>query len=93
MKFRLKGFEWDKGNIAKCQKHGLAIEMIEEFFRDNILSIIPDIKHSTSEDRLTAIGRMKDGRPVFVAFTMRDGKVRPITARYMHLKEIARYEK
>jgi uncharacterized protein len=55
------------------------------------------IAHSADEDRLIAVGRTSTGRPVFVAFTIRtkDGRrlIRPVTARYMHAKEIAAYEK
>lgn len=93
MKLRLIEFDWDDGNTEKCRKHGLSLEEIEMFFKENILSVIPDIKHSTSEDRLTATGRMKNGRPVFVVFTIRGHKIRPVTARYMHDKEVKRYEK
>ena len=59
--------------------------------------IAPDPKHSADEDRLIAVGRTSTGRPVFVAFTIRTkhGRrlIRPVTARYMHAKEIAAYEK
>ena len=93
MKLKFTGFEWDEGNTAKCLKHGLSVEEIEVFFKEHILSVIPDIKHSTSEGRLTATGRMENGRPVFVVFTMRGSLIRPVTARYMHQKEVIRYEK
>ena len=46
---------------------------------------------------MIAVGRSGAGRPVFVAFTLRtkNGRrlIRPVTARYMHAKEIAAYEK
>jgi hypothetical protein len=49
------------------------------------------------ESRLIAIGRTPEGRFAFVAFTLRmraeQQLVRPISARYMHEKEVARYEK
>ena len=51
---------------------------------------------STTEDRFIAIDRTGTGRPLFVAFTIRvKGRqrfVRPISARYMHAKEIESYE-
>ena len=57
MTMQIDGFEWDRGNRAKCQKHGLSI----------------------------------------MVFTLRSegDKVllRPISARYMHKKEIEAYEK
>jgi len=59
--------------------------------------VAPDPAHSLDEDRLIAVGRSNAGRPVFVAFTFRTKNkrrlIRPVTARYMHAKEIAAYEK
>ena len=90
------GFDWDLGNRAKCQKHGLSLGQIEELFRGVIL-IGPDPRHSAAEERFRAIGRTVDQRSVFVAFTWRlRGKerlIRPVSARYMHQKEVAAYEK
>jgi uncharacterized protein len=59
--------------------------------------VAPDPKHSAEEDRLIAVGRTSAGRPLFVAFTLRTkaGRhlIRPVTARYMHAREAAAYEK
>jgi uncharacterized protein len=92
---RVQGFDWDRGNRAKCQKHGASIVEIEELFQ-NEPRVAPDPKHSQDEDRLIAVGRTSAGRPLFVAFTLRtrDGRrlIRPIAARYMHGREIAAYE-
>lgn len=48
------------------------------------------------EPRMRAIGTTSAGRYVFLVFMLRtiDGvtKLRPISARYMHEKEIAHYE-
>jgi uncharacterized DUF497 family protein len=91
----VQGFDWDDGNRAKCQKHGVSIAEIEALFM-NAPRIAPDPKHSDDEDRIIAVGRTNAGRPVFVAFTIRTKNrrlIRPVTARYMHAKEIAAYEK
>ena len=91
----VQGFDWDDGNRAKCQKHGVSIAEIEALFM-NAHRIAPDPKHSDDEDRMIAVGRTNAGRPVFVAFTIRTKNrrlIRPVTARYMHAKEIAAYEK
>jgi uncharacterized protein len=89
------GFDWDEGNRAKCQSHGASIEEIEAVLRGQ-LRVAPDPAHSANEDRLIAIGRNQHGRPLFIAFTIRERNhlrlIRPITARYMHAKEIRRYE-
>lgn len=54
--------------------------------------IAPDVTHSTStESRHIAKGRV-DGRWLFVAFVLREHRIRPISARYMHEKEARRYE-
>ena len=95
MNWQVNGFDWDRGNRGKCQKHGVSIVEIEDLFTYSP-RIAPDPRHSVDEDRLIAVGRTNTGRPVFVAFTIRTkNKLRlisPVTARYMHAKEIAAYE-
>jgi uncharacterized DUF497 family protein len=74
----------------------VSVDEIEAFLRA-IPRIAPDLKHSRREERFIAIGRNARGRPMFVAFTIRerhgDRLIRPISARYMHQKEIEGYEK
>jgi len=90
------GFNWDEGNLKKCQKHGVTIEEIESVF-SGTPAIGPDAGHSTAEARFLAIGTTRSGRYVFLAFTWRerDGAklIRPISARYMHAKEVQHYER
>jgi len=96
MNLRADGFEWDRGNRVKCEKHGLSAGEIEELFA-RPLAILPDSAHSQEEHRFRAIGRTERGRAVFVIFTLRskgsEVLIRPISARYMHKKEIDAYEK
>ncbi|MGO9864160.1 MAG: BrnT family toxin [Terriglobales bacterium] len=96
MTLQANGFEWDRGNQAKCEKHGLSIAAIESLFT-HPLAILPDAAHSQREKRLRAIGRTDKGRAVFIVFTLRrkgeELLIRPISARYMHKKEIETYEK
>lgn len=88
------GFDWDGGNHAKCQKHGVPIVVIERMFLAGV-TVFPDPTHSQTEERYLAIGESEEGRGVFVAFTLRrrDGAffIRPISARYMHKKEAEHY--
>jgi uncharacterized protein len=90
------GFDWDDGNVEKCQKHGVSVEDIESIFANAPL-IGPDAAHSVTEPRMRAFGRGDSGRPIFVVFTLRlkDGEIyfRPISARYMHAKEVQRYDR
>lgn len=97
MQRAIAGFDWDDGNRAKCQKHGVSTVEIEGLFaRDP--AILPDLIHSTkTESRFIAIGKGSRGRHIFMVFTLRtrDSRtyVRPISARYMHRKEVIQYEK
>lgn len=84
-------FDWDDGNLAKCMKHGLTREEIEGFFRAHP-RVAPDPEHSHAEQRFIAVGRTPEGRPAFVAFCWRGDLIRPISARYMHAREVRRYE-
>ena len=90
------GFDWDLGNRAKCQNHGVSLAEIEAVFAGEH-RIAPDPAHSDEEERLLAIGKGSGPREVFVAFTLRESDagllIRPISARYMHRKEIEAYEK
>jgi hypothetical protein len=95
MDVSVAGFDWDAGNRAKCQKHGVSVIEVEGLF-SRPLFIIPDASHSESEERLRAIGKTASGRSVFLVFTIRvrAGKrvIRPVSARYMHRKEVKHYE-
>lgn len=90
---KIAGFDWDKGNWPKCGKHGVSRAEIEEVFTG-----APAVETDPfpEEVRMRAIGKSAAGRYVFVVFMLRkiDGqmKLRPISARYMHEKEIAHYE-
>ena len=87
----IAGFDWDPGNRAKCQKHGVSVEEVEGLFNRPLL-ILPDALHSKNEERLWGIGKTARGRSVFLVFTLRErgGKrfIRPVSARYMHKKEV-----
>lgn len=94
MKIDIAGYDWDDGNWPKCGKHGVTKEEIEEFFHYSP-SVMPD--PHPDEPRMRAIGKTKAGRYLFLVFMFRliGGQtfVRPISARYMHQKEVDHYEK
>jgi len=89
------GFDWDAGNRDKCRKHGLALAEIEAFFRGRIAVHPTSLGHK--EERFIAVGSTAKGRNILVVFTLRtrNGKtlIRPISARYMHRREVDHYEK
>ena len=90
----IAGFDWDKGNTGHCQKHGVTREEIECLFL-SAPRVFPD--PFASEQRLRAIGRNAAGRYLYVVFMFREQEqeryIRPISARYMHKKEVEHYEK
>ena len=96
MDVTISGFDWDTGNRHKCLKHGVSINEIEAMFGQPLV-ILADARHSATEQRHKAIGKGCGGRSIFIVFTLRrlDRKtfIRPISARYMHAKEVTHYEK
>jgi uncharacterized protein len=93
----IRGFDWDSGNRDKCQKHDMSIEEIEGVFTRPVV-LLPDKENPLGEPRLKAIGKTPRGRDAFVVFTWRANRggsamLRPISARFMHRKEVESYEK
>lgn len=92
---RFDGFDWDAGNSAKCEAHGMTRAEVESVFLGSP-RVGPDPFDPAAERRWRAIGRTGSGRPAFVAFTVRerDGVhlIRPVSARHMHAKEVKKYE-
>jgi uncharacterized DUF497 family protein len=93
---KIDGFDWDAHNREKCRKHGVSIHAIESMFHGSLV-VFPDEAHSQAEERLRAVGKDNRGRHIFIVFTVRERQsktlIRPISARYMHAKEIAHYAK
>jgi uncharacterized DUF497 family protein len=90
---QVAGFDWDEGNRSKCREHGVSLAAIESVFRSSV-AVQPNPLHSKSEERFKAIGRSEAGRWIFVVFTVRGKRLlRPISARFMHEKEVEHYEK
>ena len=91
----VNGFDWDAGNREKCRKHGVELADIETLFRGSIA--IHPARFGGKEERFVAISRTADERNVLIVFTLRRrGEkllIRPISARYMHQREVEHYEK
>ena len=83
-----EGFEWDDGNINKnWLKHKVSPAECEQIFFNRPLVIQGDIKHSKAEKRFYALGRTDSKRTLFIAFTVRNKRIRIISARDMSRKE------
>jgi uncharacterized DUF497 family protein len=90
------GFDWDEGNARKsAEKHSVSQGEAEQVFFNEPLLLLPDQRHSDTEQRFHALGKTQDGRLLHVTFTLRDGGklIRVISARDMHRKERMFYGK
>ena len=89
----VSGFDWDEGNKGHCRKHGATLTEIEHALQTGPL-IMSDHTGNV-ETRFNAVGRNSEGRHLFIVFMIRDLNgnrlIRPISARYMHAKEVQAY--
>jgi uncharacterized protein len=88
-------FEWDEGNEQKNWiKHTVSAKEAEEPFLTEEQFILDDVRHSTkSEKRYVLIGGSKQGRMLVIVYTIRNEKIRIISARDADRKEVLLYEK
>jgi len=83
-----EGFDWDEGNINKNWiTHKVSPAECEQMFFNRPLVIQDDQKHSEVEKRFYALGRTDSKRNLFIAFTIRNKRIRIISARDMSRKE------
>ncbi|OGE80733.1 MAG: hypothetical protein A3H72_02075 [Candidatus Doudnabacteria bacterium RIFCSPLOWO2_02_FULL_48_8] len=80
-------FEWDQYNQTKIRfKHGVTPKEAEEpFFNEKIVNF--DESHSKTEQRYKLLGSTNAGRILLVVFTIRNNKIRIISARSANKKE------
>ncbi|MBC8504696.1 MAG: BrnT family toxin [Anaerolineales bacterium] len=89
----LKGFDWDDGNREKNWiKHQVSSIECEEIFFNTPLVLANDKLHSVDETRYYVLGQTNRERRLFIVFTVRDEKIRVISARDMSRKEHEIYE-
>ncbi len=89
----ISGFEWDGGNREKNKiKHDVSTGESEQIFFNEPLIILNDIKHSQTEQRFAAFGVTNNGRALVVVYTIRNNRIRVISARDMNKKERVFYE-
>ena len=80
------GFDWDSGNLPKCLRHGVSLAEIEALFAVHVVRDTLVI----GERRVLCFGKGA-GRWIFCVFTWRDSRIRPVSVRFMHEKEVKRY--
>ena len=82
------GFDWDEWNAPKIwEKHGVSQAECEQVFFNEPLVVGGDVKHSDSERRYYVLGVTDKARELFLVFTLREDRIRVITARDMSRKE------
>ena len=91
----ITGFDWDEGNARKNEKHNVSMAETEQVFFNAPLLALEDSRHSNQEPRFHALGNSDENRQLHITFTLRQAgeKIRIISARDMHKKERAIYEK
>jgi len=87
-------FDWDEGNSEKnwARHHVSQIEAESAFFNSPRFFRF-DSSHSKGEDRFICLGKTKELRHLFISYTIRDSKVRIISARDMTPREFEEFRK
>jgi uncharacterized DUF497 family protein len=87
-------FEWDKGNRNKnLRKHSITDTETEEVLFDNKKRIYKDKLHSDNEERFILLGKTKLNKVLCVVFTLREDRIRIISARPTNAKERRLYQR
>ena len=89
---QIRGFDWDEGNSGKSErKHGVTDREAEEIFFNKpfVVAASPKGEH---EIRHAALGKTYGSRLLTVVFTIRNEKIRVISARPMSRNERVLYE-
>lgn len=90
--FGSSAFEWDSGNSDKnWVRHRVSREECEQIFRNR--PVVGGSVYAGSELRHFALGTTDSGRRLFVVFTVREQRVRVISARDMSPQERRNYER
>ena len=88
------GFEWDNGNITKnWESHDVSTNECEQIFFNKPIIVKRDKEHSKLENRYYALGRTNINRLLFAVFTVRNQKIKIISARDMTDSEKESYLK
>ena len=88
------GFDWDEGNLTKnWVRHRVAAAECEQVFFNRPLVAAADEQHSEEEPRVYVLGQTDAERRLFIAFMIRRGLIRVISARDMNRRERVEYEK
>jgi len=86
-------FDWDRGNRSKnWTRHRVTVRECEEVFFCGALPIGAQVDPPANEPRYAVIGATSAGRPLFVVFALRQGRIRVVSARPMTRQEKEDYD-
>lgn len=86
-------FEWDsKKAAANLGKHGIPFEEASTVFGDIRSLTIPDPAHSVFEPRFVTMGKSAKDMLLVVVYTLRNERIRIISARRASQRERRYYE-
>jgi uncharacterized DUF497 family protein len=78
-------FQWDSGNIKHViqdyPERANSIEEVQSVFNDPKFRPLPDRVDSRGEQQYSGVGLSNQNRLLFVAFSVRNGQIRPISCR------------
>ena len=87
-------FEWDPGkDSAHRRKHGVGFVEASTVFGDPLSITIPDPDHAEDEERFVIVGMSGQRSLLIVVHTIREERIRLISARPATKYERRKYEK
>jgi hypothetical protein len=91
---KMEEFDWDEANRLKnWLKHSVSTKEAEQVFLNKKSITLEDKVHSQIEIRYKILGITKKNRKLHITFTIRNNKIRIISARDQSKKERKLYEK
>src|SRR5437762_9975837 len=89
---RYDGIEWDDGNVWKnWKKHHVAPYETEQALRNEPFVDYDVLHYFGTESRRIVKSRTDDGRYLFIVYTVRNSRLRPICTRDMNKTERKQY--
>lgn len=83
------GFDWDQANTQHIAGHDVSPGEVEQVFLNEEIDVDYDVVGG--EERWTVVGETNARRVLIVIYTMRDARVRPVTAYEASLRMQAHY--
>ncbi|MBV9242027.1 MAG: BrnT family toxin [Acidobacteria bacterium] len=87
-------FSWDiRKAISNFEKHGVSLEETATSFDDQTGLAVPDLEHSTVEERRQRVAMSESGRVLLTVYTVRRLKSGKETTRIISARQASRRER